>query len=384
MDTSFASLELGGELHEHDIDTTFEDLPDEILARSLLGMQPPFSHRRICKQLRSLFDESCTQLRIQDQGRLQSDLPTAHGGPGLYMSSSKPSVFQHGDLLRLLKRLTRLDTLLDKDPSRGPALPWEEMGQILGGQLTRLVFHCNSQQLSFLELFPSLRRLEVYRSSRMTPQHAMELQPVSALRALLHLVLHGLPVKDLGPLTGCSQLQILELSFCPIEDLGPLVHCQKLCTVRLFFIDTLRDLGPLVAYVSLQHLDLYGCSSITDIKPLELCNNLLHLNLYTSRVTDFSALSSCTGLQRLCLFGCVHLHSLAPLASCRKLQYLDICMHTSTIPSLEPLWGLQELQHLCLLGRQSSGLHPGQPDLGPLATRVKYLRLNADYVGRFP
>ena len=380
MATSFASLELGGELHEHDIDTTIEDLPDEILAKSLLGMGPPFSRRRICKQLRSLFDESCTQLRIQDQGRLLSDPPTAHVGPGLNGNSSE-TIFQHGDLLSLLSRLPRLDTLLDQDHRRGEDLPWEEMGQILGGQLTRLVFQCDRHP-GFLELFPSLRRLEVHRSSRMTPMHAMELQPVSALCALQHIELRGLPVRDLGPLKGCSRLHFLELGFCPIEDLGPLAHCQKLCTLRLFHLDTLPDLGPLSACVSLQHFDLYGCSRITSLKPMELCTNLLRLNLCVSRVSDFSALSSCTGLQRLCLFGCVHLHSLAPLASCRKLQHLDIRMQT--IPSLEPIWGLQsELHHLYLLGTHSSGLCPGPPELGPL-TRVKHLHLNADYVARFP
>ena len=333
MATSFASLELGGELHEHDIDTTIEDLPDEILAKSLLGMGPPFSRRRICKQLRSLFDESCTQLRIQDQGRLLSDPPTAHVGPGLNGNSSE-TIFQHGDLLSLLSRLPRLDTLLDQDHRRGEDLPWEEMGQILGGQLTRLVFQCDRH--------PGF----------------------------------------LGPLKGCSRLHFLELGFCPIEDLGPLAHCQKLCTLRLFHLDTLPDLGPLSACVSLQHFDLYGCSRITSLKPMELCTNLLRLNLCVSRVSDFSALSSCTGLQRLCLFGCVHLHSLAPLASCRKLQHLDIRMQT--IPSLEPIWGLQsELHHLYLLGTHSSGLCPGPPELGPL-TRVKHLHLNADYVARFP
>ena len=64
------------------------------------------------------------------------------------------------NLLSMLRRLPRLDSLMDLDGSHGQALPWEEMGQILGGQLTRLVFYCN-YSLSFLELFLSLRRLEV-------------------------------------------------------------------------------------------------------------------------------------------------------------------------------------------------------------------------------
>ena len=379
MDSSFASLELGGEELHDGIETTVEELPDEILTKSLLGMEPPFSHRRISKQLRGLFDEGCTKFRIQDQGCLQSDPPTAHGGPGLNKNSSD-TVFQHGDLLSLLRRLPRLDTLLDQDHCRSQALPWAEMGQILGGQLTCLVSRCD-RHLGFLELFPSLRRLEVRRSSCVTFQHTIELQPLSELCALQHLGLRFLPVRDLGPLGSCSQLQFLELHFCPIGDLGPLAHFKKLCTLRLLHLDTMRDLGPLSACVSLQRLDLYGCSRITSLTSLELCTNLLCLDLFTPRVSDFSALSLCTGLQHLCLFGCGHLPSLTVLASCRKLQHLVIRM--KTLPSLEPLWGLQELHHLYLLGTQSGGLCPGPPGLGPL-TRVKHLHLNADQLARLP
>ena len=362
MDAPFA-MPGPGDLRRHEgRDTTIEDLPDEILATSLLGMEPPFSHRRICKQLRSLFDESCTQLRIQDHRHL-----------------AKEGVMQHSNLLSLLRRLPRLDTLWDMDRSRSEALPWDEMGQTLGGQLTHLIFHCNTH-LGFLELFPSLRRLEMIRSDLMPSHCTLELQPLSALIALQELGLR-VPVKDLGPLSGCSQLQLLDMAGCYIEDprLGPLAHCKKLRTLRLCGVDTLRDLGPLGECDSLQHLDISRCSSITNLKPLELCTNLLYLNLSFSRASDFEALSACTALRRLDLSSCWHLRSLAPLASCCQLRHLDI--GSNKISSLEPLWGLQELQHIELWDTHTSWLNSEPPELGPL-TRVKRLQLDFPSGGR--
>ena len=382
MDYSLETPGLG-DLHEHGMGTTIQDLPDEILAKSLLGMEAPFSHRRISKQLRILFDERCTQLRIRDEGNLCPDPSNAHAS--CLQNKSAEGMFKHADLLSLLRRLPHLDTLLDKDRGRSQALPWEEIGQILGGRLTHLVFYCNSQQLSFLELFPSLRKLLVIRGEASQPV-ALHLQPLdlqpldlqaplSALRALQHLELRGLPaVRDLGPLTSYDQLQFLDVSGCSIEDLGPLVQCTKLHSLKLCCVNTLRDLGPLGACTSLQHLDLFGCSGITNLKPLELCTKLLRLDLSFSLAADFGALSSCTALQHVDLFKCVHLRSLAPLASCRNLQHLDLRLNI--VSCLEPLWGLQGLQHLDLRGLRTSRLDKGPPELGPL-TRVKHLRLDS-------
>ena len=91
--------------------------------------------------------------------------------------------------------------------------------------------------------------------------------------------------------------------------------------------------------------------------------------------SDFEALSSCTGLQHLDISKCVCLRSLAPFTSCRKLKYLDVS--GNTIPSLEPLWGLQELQYLNLWNTHTDWIHRGPPELGPL-TRVEHLKLGAD------
>ena len=392
MDPSFATPGLLGEVpvHEHGSDTKLEDFPEAIQEEILLGKEAPFSHRQVCKKLRSLYDESCTQLRILDQGyRYSRDLSAAaHGEPCI----AAGNVLQHSDLLSLLKRLPRLDTLLDLDMCRGQVLPWEKMGQILGGQLTRLVCHFTWPQLRIVELFPSLRRLEVHRNILMRSQSTLELPPLSALQDLQHLELHclhvdgldtlsacsqlqyldlgGCHIEELGPLMGCSQLQFLSLCGCPIKDLGPLVQCAELQSLKLAGMNFLRDLGPLTACVSLQLLDLSFCSSVSDLKPLALCANLLYLNLSYSPASDFECLASCTGLLHLNLSRCERLHSLAPVASCHKLQRLSIFLNM--IPSLEPLWGLQELQDLDLRGTcRGEGL---DLDLGPL-TRVKQLLL---------
>ena len=209
------------ELQGHGVEMTIEDLPEEIVAKSLLGLDPPFSHRRVSKQLRRLFDERRTQLRIKDhrsfllQCHLRLPAPSdVRGEPCLYRNSAE-SVFKHGDLLRLLRLLPSLDTLMYLERQ---ALPWEEMGQILGGQLTHLVFRWDWQALKFLELFPSLRKLEVICGEASRPTLKLP-QSLSVLSALQHLVLNGLPVKDLGPLGGCSQtLQYLDLGRCPVED----------------------------------------------------------------------------------------------------------------------------------------------------------------------
>ena len=271
---------------------------------------------------------------------------------------------------------------------------------MLGGQLTCLVFHWDWQALNFLELFPSLRKLEMICGEASRPTLKLP-KSLSALSALQHLVLNGLPVKDLGPLGGCSQtLQYLDLGRCPVEDLAPLAACSQLqhldlggclvedlqplahCTalriLKLSGISTLRDLGPLGACASLQHLDLGGCRGVTSLEPLlELHTSLLYLDISSSHASDFQVLSSCTGLQHLILFCCVNLHSLAPLASCHKLQHLDI-ISLNVFSSLEPIWGLQELQHLNLWGAHTTRRpidRPTLPELGPL-TRVENLNFN--------
>ena len=361
MDPSFEVSGLGDLLEEDGGGATLQDLPEDLLAKSLLGLESHFSLRRVCKQLRHLFDEGCTRLRIRRHEHRH------------FIASG--SIFQERALLSLLRRLPRLDTLMDLNPRRGLNLPWEEMGQILGGQLTHLIVHCNGQ-LSFLELLPSLRSLEVKRGE--VHQSTLDLQPLSALHALQHLVLSSSPVRDIGPLRGCSQLQFLDLKGCPIEDLGPLAQCAELRTqLRTLKLSNtwLRDLGPLGACKSLQHLDLSACRCPA-LKPLEQCTNLLHLDLCLSMASDFDFLASCTGLQQLHLVFCVHLRCLLPLASCLNLQHLNISLNT--VLNLEPLWGLQKLQHLDLRGTRTGRLGDGgeksRPELGPL-TRVKDLLL---------
>ena len=349
MDSAFkTSAGPAGELQERGssdtaaVDETPPYLPFDILAKSL-GMEAPLSYRRVCKQLRSFSDDSRTQLRIQDQGYISPGSSSAgHNSAG--------KAFQHADLLCLLRRLPRLDTLLDLDPYRSPALPWEEMGQILGGQLTRLAFHCRWQvgPLTFLTQFSSLHTLEglcgedpqppPLELTLPGPQSAWSalrhlsvpgllalLQPLSALRGLQHLVVRGLPVMDLRSLTGCSQLQCLELRKCLVKDLGPLGGCSQL-----------------------QSLDLGGCF-----------------------VISLGALARCTELRTLKLSHIDNLPDLGPLASCRKLQHLDISLNV--ISNLEPLGGLQELRHLDMRGTRT-WLGYELPSLGPLA-RIRDLRL---------
>ena len=255
MDSAFTTSAGPGEIQEcGGSDTAVNDppyLPFDILVKSL-GMEVHLSHRQVCKQLRSFSDDSRTQLRIQDQGHLSQGPCAARGGPSLFIHyaesvqdqghispgpssaghNSAGKAFQHADLLSLLRRLPHLETLLDLDPCRSQALPWEEMGQILGGQLIRLTFHCRRQvgPLTFLTRFSLLHTLEVLRGEDPQPPtselslpgpqsawHALRhlsvpdslarrdlLRPLSALHSLQHLVVRGLPVTDLGPLTGCS------------------------------------------------------------------------------------------------------------------------------------------------------------------------------------
>ena len=225
MDSAFTTSATSagpGEIQEcGSSDTAVNDppyLPFDILVKSL-GTEVHLSHRQVCKQLRGFSDDSRTQLRIQDQGHLSP-------GPSAASNNSAGSAFQHADLLGLLRRLPHLDTLLDLDPRRGRALPWEEMGQILGGQLTSLVFHCRWQvgPLTFLTQFFSLHTLEVlccedpqpppleltlpgpqsawYALRHLSVPESLALRellrPLSALRGLQHLVVRGLPVTDLA------------------------------------------------------------------------------------------------------------------------------------------------------------------------------------------
>ena len=173
-----------------------------------------------------------------------------------------------------------------------------------------------------------LRRLEVISSMRFRRMR-LQLQPLSVLHALEHLVLTGTTVSNLGPLTSCSQLQFLDLNTCQsLKDLAPLAHCSLLLSLDLVSCPV-EDLGPLACCKQLQYLDLGYCP-IEDLGPLAQCTELRTLKLAgigklpSLRQPDLGPLGACVLLQRLDLNNCGTITNLKPLRLCTNLLHLDL------------------------------------------------------------
>jgi hypothetical protein len=83
----------------------------------------------------------------------------------------------------------------------------------------------------------------------------------------------------------------------------------------------------------------------TDAVQTHRCAPLATQVARCARITDLSALSSCTALRTLKLFGCVAIDSVKPLQHLKQLKFLDLGMVLGQHPlDLSPLEACVELE----------------------------------------
>ena len=211
-----------------------------------------------------------------------------------------------------------------------------------------------------------------------------DLKPLKNLTRLQTLNLSGTGVEDLKPLKNLTKLQTLNLSGTSVSDLSPLSSLIELQTLDLTDFHG-SDLSPLSGLTSLQSLDLTGATWVQDLKPLVCLTKLRTLNLGRTMVWDLSPLSGLTSLQSLDL-SFTQMPDLKPLAGLKKLRSLNLAdvqytgdlsyikPHGSRfIVDLKPLAGLTELQMLILNGASELS------DLSPLVGLIKLNTLGINH-----
>lgn len=174
----------------------------------------------------------------------------------------------------------------------------------------------NLEDISFVEYFPQLERLEIP-ASRIT---------------------------DISPLKNCTHLQYLNLS-CAVhlEDISPLKDCTELQTLRLAG-SPVEDISVLSELSDLQVLNLSE-TKVTDLSPLTKLNDLTVLLINKTQPMNIKQLADISSLKILaaCETGLSDLSDLNGLDNLESLWASDNPMTSLSffeikLPKLSTLW----------------------------------------------
>jgi hypothetical protein len=167
-----------------------------------------------------------------------------------------------------------------------------------------------------------------------------DLSPLSRCTNLQHLALVDCRnIKDLSPLASCTQLRRLSMTGLPgLSDISPLASCNLLESVDLSGCPDITNISPLASCSMIEHLYLSDMGELCCISPLASCPRLKHLDLaYVTQLVSISSLSECKELQYLNLEGCNRISDFSAIPACTKLKHLDL---TSCLYYLNALYNL--------------------------------------------
>ncbi len=193
---------------------------------------------------------------------------------------------------------------------------------------------------------PSLTELMIDTDSS---SRSVDLSGLKNCPELTSVTLDSLPLTDLDCLSACKKLRELELvTMSGLRSINGLQNHQQL--VRLFVdyqSEDLSDMSALSDNTSLQYVDLHN-NALSDLSWLSNATNLQELQLwYTNgvrtlrgledhtklhslyiqgleRLTDISALGSCTGLQQITMSEVFDLADISPIVKLPRLNDLQI------------------------------------------------------------
>ncbi|MCA9139254.1 MAG: hypothetical protein KDB00_20915 [Planctomycetales bacterium] len=144
--------------------------------------------------------------------------------------------------------------------------------------------------------------------------------------------------------TGVSVMQSLDLSHNPFSDLGGIQRLNVLESLNVSSTE-LIDLAPVASLQSLQRI-AFDDTQVSDLKPLTQ-KSLTEIHANRTKVTEATALASCTNLEYLYLSG-TPIRSLDGMERLKNLWHLDISK--TQVTDLTPLYSLPQLKILNLTG----------------------------------
>lgn len=161
-----------------------------------------------------------------------------------------------------------------------------------------------------------------------------ELDGLSKLKKLTHLVLDGVPISNLTALSELHELLSLDLDRTRVFDVSPLASLTKLR--RLYLSHT----------------------KVSDIRAIANLVDLDRLILARTQVADLGALRGLLNLKWLSVAG-TKVSDVSPLFRHNQLMELDIS--ETLVSDIRPLARLQRLEYVCLPDRQTWRPGSGPP-----------------------
>ena len=180
-----------------------------------------------------------------------------------------------------------------------------------------------------------LSRVKQLRTLNLTKNPISSLKGIESNSKLAELYINETEIKDLEPLNKLTSLQILHCKKLELTTLDPIKGMTNLIELNCEQ-NLLEDINALKNMQLLEFLNISLNEKITSIEPLRNKPNLTKLWMRKMKVTDITAISTCTNMVVLDVFS-NEIGTLGPLARLKKLAILDCGF--AKISSLQPLAG---------------------------------------------
>ncbi len=142
---------------------------------------------------------------------------------------------------------------------------------------------------------------------------------------------------DLSGLRNCRELSTVTLDGLPLNDLSCLSECKKLQDLELLTMPDLVSVNGLADHQSLTHLHVDDqCENLSDMSALADNTSLRYVDLHSRALSDLSWLSNANRLSELQIWGADGLRNLNGLEEHTSLQHLHIeyCERLSDVSAL--------------------------------------------------
>ncbi len=178
---------------------------------------------------------------------------------------------------------------------------------------------------------------------------------------------------DLSGLKNCPELSVVRLDSLPLTDLNCLSECKKLRELELWTMPNLIRLDGLEEHQSLERLFVdYMCENLADMTALSDNTSLKYIDLHNEALSDLSWLSNAkdleeiqlwnthgmrnlhgleehTNLLRLYMEGLDRLTDLSALQSCTNIHTIQM-LRVFTLSDVSPIVKLPKLNRLEIYG----------------------------------
>ena len=191
-----------------------------------------------------------------------------------------------------------------------------------------------------------LFKVKQLRTLDLTKNPITSLKGIENNKMLEKLYINETQIEDLTPLNNLSSLKILHCENLGLETLDPIkgmVNLEELNCSQ----NKLKDIEALKNMPMLKFLNISLNEEITSIESLRNKPNLTKLWMRKMKVTDISAISTCTNMVVLDVFS-NEIGTLTPLTRLKKLAYLDCSF--AKITTLQPLAGHRMFVDLICVG----------------------------------